>query len=166
MARSYESRVQLEASPEVVLEALLQPDFYVARDLAQGAHEVHVERGPSTETSQELRIRTTRPAHGLTGPSTTRTESATTTLRWDLPKREARWTYDGGHGERVEVSGYIRITASGSGTLLLDHLDVSVRVPLLSGKIEDLVVSEMQKGFARYEAVVRSEVAKARTRAD
>lgn len=160
MTEVYETQVAVDANPEQLLATVIRPEFYEARDRAQGAIAVEVEVRVDSETRRELVVHTTRHAHGLSGPKRNKTEASTTTLVWDLRRRAATWTFAGVHGERVAVEGTMRIEPSETGAVLHDRFEVSVRVPLLGGKAEQLVISEMKKGRARYEAVVREELAK------
>lgn len=158
MSKTRETRISLAASPDDVLAAVTSEGFLIERDKAQGALTVEIEERSRSETALEVAVKTTRYGHGFTGIDKSKTETSTVTLSWDLTTKRATWVYSGPHGDRASVSGTIAIEPEGSGSALVETMRIEVRVPLLGGQIESMILKGMNKGFATYERVVRKHV--------
>ena len=155
MAKSHETTIRVAASPDRLVEVLISDDYHVARDTVQGAITVEV-KGRSRDGARLVyEVHSTRYARGLTGVDRSKTEASVATYTWDLDARAATWVHRGPHDERAQVNGTIAIEPDGDGSLLHDALHVTIKVPLIGGKIESLVVSELKKGFEKYVSVVR-----------
>ena len=148
----------MEAGPETVLNALSNNEFHIARDKVQGAIEVSVRELVRATGRLTYEVHATRYARNLLGVNKSKTEMSVTTYDWDLATRTASWVFKGGHGERVDIHGTIEIRADGEDSVIHDEFIVDVKVPLIGGKVEDLVIREMRKGFGKYAEVVRKHV--------
>lgn len=84
MSKTRETRIQLRASPDQVVQALTSGAFLVERDEAQGALSVTVSELSRAGGALVLRVATRRHAHGLTGVDERKIERAEITYRWDL----------------------------------------------------------------------------------
>ena len=54
----------------------------------------------------------------------------------------------------------IRIEGSGDSCLLVEEFNVNVKVPLMGGKIEKIIMKEVDKYFPKYEVMVKEFCAK------
>ncbi|MCA9610559.1 MAG: DUF2505 family protein [Myxococcales bacterium] len=159
MSRTYETTVRLAATPARALEIMTSEAFHVARDTVQGAIDVRVVPLERDDARLRYEVHTTRYARGLTGENRSQTESSVTTYEWDLAACTAVWTFAGEHGPRVTVDGTVAIVPDGEGAVVRDTFRVDVKVPLVGGQAERLVISEMKKGFEKYVRVLEEQVA-------
>ncbi len=56
-------------------------------------------------------------------------------------------------GKPTTVRGSVRLRAEGPGTVEMVELDVKVKVPLIGGKLEQLLVDQLENGYAVEHAV-------------
>ena len=56
-------------------------------------------------------------------------------------------------GKPTKTTGTLSLKAAGSGTVEVVDLDVKVKVPLIGGKLEALVVAEIESGYAAEQRV-------------
>jgi len=161
MAKS-QHRTTVDLPPDDLVKILTDPDFQVAREKAQNAIDASV-KGVSRQGDRLVfEVHVTQHARTKTGIDRSRTEQAVTTYTWDLKARTASWVYRDPHSERVDVRGSVRVEPSGSGSTEVDDMQIEVRIPLLGGQIEKLILKEVEKGWPRYEAVLRKFAAKAK----
>jgi hypothetical protein len=159
MAKRYAKTIRYPVSAEKLLDILLDPDFQVAREKAQGSLEVTVKELSRNDSEMVYEVHTVDHAKGLTGIDKSKTETAVSVYTWDLVKQRCRWTWDGPHSNRVKVWGHLILHPAGNETDLEGDFNVDVSVPLVGGKIEKEVIKETEKGWDRYEAVVRRFIA-------
>ncbi len=82
-----------------------------------------------------------------------KTEKAKTTTTWDLTSRKAEWVYEGAHSQ-AKVYGSTEITPGKNQAVLSYELNVVISIPILGGKLEKIVISEVEKYWPDYEALV------------
>ncbi len=160
MAKRFEKTTRYEASADTLLRVLTDSDFQVAREKSNGALECTVQTVPAASGTLVLKVGTVEYARGVTGIDRSKTERATSTYTWNLAAREASWTYVGAQGERARVWGKIRIVPAGATCSVSEEFNVEIKIPLLGGQIEKMVIAEVEKVWARYEGVVREAIAR------
>ena len=161
MARSNDTRLELQAPLAVVLAVMVDPAFNRARDEAQGTFDMQIVALSHSDTSLVYRVDGRTYGRGLRGVDKSKVEASSTTYNWDLTEARATWTYEGPHGDRVKVSGTIALTEQGGTTVVGERLNVSISIPLVGGQVEKLVIREMKTGFETYARVLREYVAAA-----
>lgn len=82
-----------------------------------------------------------------------KTENTYTITTWDLEKRKAEWEYHGPQ-KQAKVWGTIEIEPEGNEAKMTNIFNIDVSVPVIAGKIEKKVVSEVEKHWPNYEARV------------
>jgi hypothetical protein len=155
MAKTSTNVMRLDYPADVAVAALSSPEFQEENFKNQGNPDAHVEEVSRTDTRLELKAKVTEYAKGVTGVDKSRTEQTTTDFVWDLEHRTARWTYDSPHGDRVIVSGDIKVDEAGQGCQVTEHFNVEVRIPLMGGKIEKMVIQEVESYYPKYEALLK-----------
>ena len=81
-------------------------------------------------------------------------EQTQTHYEWDLKGRRASWTYSSPHGKRVRVWGGTRIDAAGDNAVLHEEFNCEVKIPLVGGKVEKVILKEVDKYWPRYEQLL------------
>lgn len=160
MAKTSEFTFQLDStSPDEALAILSSPEFEVAQQAQQdGNKSCEVVEKSKDDSRLQYELRTLEYAKTITGIDRSKTVQTTTLVTWDLKARTSHWVYSGPHGKRANVSGGTTITAAGDGCRIRTRLDVEIKVPLVGGKIEGIVVRETDKHWPAYERIVRQSV--------
>lgn len=154
MAKRSVHTIHFTHSPDVVLGVLTDPEFNVANFKAQGNPEAKVTEVSRTDERLVLRADVTEYAKGLTGVDKSKTEPSATTYEWDLSAKSGSWTYKGPHAQ-ARVWGAIRVAPDGGGAVLTEEFNVEVKVPLVGGKIEKMVMKEVDKFWPTYEKLIQ-----------
>lgn len=162
MAKSFKRTTKLAVSPDKALQVLVDPEFQVARETAQdtcvGAKYKEISKSGNKLVFE---VTNTEYAKGVTGIDRSKTEKVTYTYTWDLAKRTCTWVYRSGHGDRVKVSGSLRVEPGpGDSSVLHDDFTVEVKIPLVGGKIEGIILKEVEAGWPKYEQVLRKWMAR------
>lgn len=139
--------------PDLVRKVISLPEFQAENFKAQGNPDAKVFEKSRTDTKLVIVAEVTEYAKGVTGIDKTKTEQTTTIYDWDLEAMKATWTYQSPHAQ-VKVWGAIRIAASGAGTALTEEFNVEVKIPLLGGKIEKMILKEADSYWPKYEKLV------------
>ncbi|MDY0004388.1 MAG: DUF2505 family protein [Polyangia bacterium] len=153
MAKQSVRTMSFPFPPDLIQQVLSSPEFQAENFKAQGNPDAKVFEKSRTDSRLLLVAEVTEYAKGVTGLDKSKTEQTVTTYDWDLLARRATWTYQSPHSQ-VKVWGAIRIDASGSGTSLTEEFNVEVKIPLLGGKIEKMVLKEAEAYWPRYEKLV------------
>lgn len=157
MTKRYGRTTRYPVAPERLLEILINPDFQVAREKAQGSIEVTVKELSRSDRELRYEVHTIDHVKGITGVDKSRTERNHSVYAWDLAAKRGRWTWHGPHGDRARVWGTLVIRPAGGGASDLEgDFNIEVSVPLVGGKIESIVIKETERGWDRYEAAIRS----------
>ncbi len=154
MAKQSIHTMKFNYSPDVVFQVLTSPEFHEANLKAQGNPAATVKVTQDTAEKKVLQADVTEYAKGITGVDKSKTEQTTTTWEWKVPDKTATWTYQSPHSQ-VKVSGAIQISGSGDSTDLREEFNVDVKVPLMGGKIEKMVLKEVESFWPRYEKLVK-----------
>jgi hypothetical protein len=160
MSRTFTRTITVELPPDETVELLIDAGFQEEKERAQDALEASFREVSREGDRLVAELHVTQHARGKTGIDRSRTEQAVTTYEWDLGKRTASWTYKDPHSDRVTVRGTTRVEPDGARSRVRDEIFLEVRVPLIGGQIEKLIIKEIEKGWPRYEQVVRRHVAK------
>lgn len=146
----------LDISREKLINILTNPEFEVARETkANGSLEAKVKELSRTDSTLEYEIQVKEYAKGVTGIDKSKTENNTYTYKWDLKNYKADWTYKmSSHGGSVKVFGSIVISDKGGKSQLDNAVNVEIKIPLIGGKIEKKVLSEIENGWPNYDRIV------------
>jgi hypothetical protein len=155
MAKTSTNVINLQYSPDTVLKAVTDPAFQEKNFKAQGNPDAKVEVVSKSDDRLVLKANVTEYAKGVTGVDKSRTEQTTTTFEWDLRVRKATWTYDSPHGDRVHVKGDVQIEPQGDGSRVTENFSVDVKIPLMGGKIEKMVIKEAESYYPKYEKLLK-----------
>lgn len=162
MAKKSEHSVTFEAPFDKVVAVLASEQFQIDREVAQGALSASVKFKSQTPDKVVYEVYTVEYAKGITGIDRSKTETATATYDWDLKSGKCFWTYVPGNSfaDRVKVSGSIKATANGDRTALWSDFNIEIRVPLVGGKFEGMVIAEVEKGWSIHDDVLRKHLAR------
>lgn len=155
MAKHFKQTIDVKATPQKLLDTLIDKDFQVAREKAQGSLGVKVKDISRTDDKYVYEVQSTEYAKGITGIDKSKTELVRTTYTWDLKKKSCTWTYHSEHGDRIKVYGALAVLEAGENSKLLDELTVEVKIPLVGKKIETKIAEGIEAGFPKYEKVVK-----------
>ncbi len=160
MAQSKATTFRFDASPDALLEVLLDPDFQVAREKVQGSVDATVRDIRRTDSEYVYEVQTTDYAKTLTGIDKRKTETANCTYEWDLSRMRCLWSWIGPHGKKARTWGNLRISPAGGGSTMELDFNIDIKVPLVGRKIEKIVLREVEPGWVRYEKVIREWLAR------
>ena len=155
MSTKTQNVIRFDFSTDELLQILLDPDFQIAREKAMGSLEARVEEKSRTDDRVQFEVHTKDYARGMTGIDRSKTEDNRVDYDWDLKAKKASWTYHGASNKMAKVWGSIQIDADGDGARLTNFFEVEVKVPLMGGKIEKMVLKEVDKSWPKYEKAIR-----------
>lgn len=155
MAKKTENVFRIDITPDALLDLLIHPDFNIAREKAMGSLEARVEENSRNDDKLVFDVHTVDYARGITGIDRSKTENNRTAYEWDLKARKASWNYHGESGKMARVWGTVTISPDGDGSKLTNAFNVEVKVPLMGGKIEKMVLKEVAKSWPIYEKTIR-----------
>jgi hypothetical protein len=152
--------MSFSAPPAQVLEVVTNPDFQVANFKAQGNPDAKVTEKSRTGDRLVLEGAVTEYVKGITGVDKSKTEVTITTFDWNLVAMTSTWTYRSSHGDRIKISGAVKIEAAGASSKLTETFTIDVKIPLVGGKVEKMVMKEVEAFYPRYEQLVKDWLAK------
>ncbi|MFH2008566.1 MAG: DUF2505 family protein [bacterium] len=155
MAKKSEQTFRLSYPADVVLKVLTNDEFLVANFKQQDNPAAVVRERSRTDTKLVLECEVTEYSKGMTGVDRSRTEVTQTVYEWDLKARRSSWTYDSPHGNRIKVWGQTRIEEAGSGCVVHEEFNCDVKIPLVGGKVEKIVLKEVDKYWPLYEKLLK-----------
>lgn len=156
MAKTSTRTVVFETSPEKLLEVVTSSAFQERqRHLDEAVVEAKFVEISRTADRLEFELRATEYERGVTGLNKKKTINSTTRVVWDLTARSSTWTYSTAAYDRFKLAGTNRIEASGGTARYVSEVTVEVKVPLVGGKIEGMIIDGMTKGFQRHDELVR-----------
>jgi len=157
MSKTAKNTFHLPYSPDVVLAALTDPGFLVANFKQQNNPEATAIERSRTPDRLTIDCEVTEYAKGLTGVDKSKTEKTQTVYVWSLTTRTGEWTYSNPstHGKLVKVWGSSRIAPDGDGTALAEEFNVDVKIPLMGGKVEKIVIKEVKKYWPSFDELLR-----------
>jgi hypothetical protein len=160
MAKTTQKIMTFPCTPDQLLGILLDPEFRAANYRAMGHLSSTWREISRTPEKLVLETEVEEYAKGVTGIDRSKTERTQTTWEWDLVKRFASWTYRGPHGQRVRVWGTIAIEPVPEGSRLTEVFNVEIKIPLVGGQIEKMVLREADQHWPRYEKLLGEYCAK------
>jgi len=156
MAQTFHKTTRLDLPPDGTVELMTDEDFLIAKEKAQDALDVQYREISRTEKALEYELVIKQYARGIRGIDRSKTQTSRTVFKWDLVARRCRWDYiDPDHADRVDVHGTSEVFAEGEGSRIEDEFSANVSIPLLGKKIAKLIISEVQKGWDKYDRVLR-----------
>jgi hypothetical protein len=155
MTQQYEKTFQFELTPDDLVKVMTSQEYTESWEKEKGALEVTIKEISSSEERLVREIHTTEYARGITGIDKSKTEVNVNTQDWDLKNHKCSWTLKMPHGPRVRVAGTMQVSPSGDQAQLTSRFSVDVKIPLVGGKIEKMVGKEVEKGWPRFEKVLR-----------
>jgi hypothetical protein len=161
MSKSSEWSQTYPCSPDTLLGVVTNPEFHIARSSLLENPAARVEERLRTAARLELAVHCVEYAKGVTGVDRSKTETSVTVYRFDLDARRGEYTYEGSQGKRVRVWGDLAVTPEGSGARLTQQFHVEIKIPLVGGTIEGMVLKETAKFWPRYERLVGEFVSRA-----
>ncbi len=159
MSKQSINTINLDYQPDLVMEVLCSPEFQKANFLKQGNPSAEVKEVSRNDNEAVIKAEVEEYAKGVTGVDKSRTEKTVTVYKWDLKNRKAEWDYDSPHGDRVKVTGSIDIQPTDNGCSVTEKFNVTVKIPLVGGKVEKKVIEEVEKYYPKYEALLKEHCA-------
>ncbi len=158
MSSTAKNTFHLPFSPDVVLATVTDTAFLEANFLAQDNPAVEVKERSRTEGELIIDCQVTEYAKGVSGVDRSKTQKTTTVYVWDLRARKGEWTYENpsAQGKMAKVWGSSVILPEGDGAILTEEFNVNIKVPLMGGKIEKIILKEVKRYWPAYEKLVRS----------
>ena len=154
MANKSNQTFRLSYPSDVVLKVVTNGDFLVENFKLQDNPAAEVKERSRTADRLLLDCKVTEYEKGMTGVNRNKTEITETFYDWDLKGRKATWTYKSSH-ERVKVWGSTRIDDAGGSAVLHEEFNVDVKIPLVGGKAEKIILKEVGKYWPRYEQLLK-----------
>jgi hypothetical protein len=155
MAKRDENVMRVDASPETVVGILTSEEYHEERERSKGALSVRFVEGRRTDDRLEFDVETEVHARGLTGVDRSKRERQSLHYTWDLAARTGRWTFHSSHGARVKVWGSVKVEPDGKASRVTNDFNVDVKIPVVGGQVEKKIMSEVAKGWAKYERTLR-----------
>lgn len=136
-----------DAAPDAVLAMLSDPAF--REKVCEAQHvascEVKIEMTGAGFTSV---VTTEQNTAGLPSIAKKFVGETTTAIITETWKDGSGGTVDiKAPGKPTDVSGTVRLVEAGAGTTEVVELDIKVKVPLIGGKLEQLLVDSIQSGY-------------------
>jgi hypothetical protein len=160
MAKRDEQTFMFDAPPEKLLEVLIDEEYQIARQKSQGALEVQVKEISRNDDRFVFEVHAKEYARGLTGVDKSKTEINVTTYDWDLKAKRGSWKHTTSQGDRVKVWGTVQVQPDGDNSKLLNDFNIEIKIPLVGGKIEKMVMKEVAKSWTNYQNVIREHLKK------
>ncbi|MEL6178936.1 MAG: DUF2505 family protein [Myxococcota bacterium] len=131
---------------DVAVDVLSSDAFDVAQQQAQeGTASASVKVLSRDDNTFVYELHAVEYAKGVRGLDKSKTENTVTRVTWDFNTRKSRWEYEGPQGKRVRVWGGTSIEPRGQGSVVTTDFNIEVKIPLVGGQIEKLVVRASTK---------------------
>jgi hypothetical protein len=158
MAKTTRDETIVDVGPDLLFSVLTDHDFKIASALNdEGTVEATVKETQRTDKALVLEVHCVEYARGLSGIDKSKTEHSVTTYAFDLERKRATWEYKSMNSwaDKVKVSGTESVVPHKTGAKLVSEATFSVKIPLLGGKIESLVVKDLEKQRPAYDRTLR-----------
>jgi hypothetical protein len=162
MSTTAKNTFHLPFPPDVVLATLTDPAFLEANFRQQDNPDAHVVERSRTADELIIDCEVTEYAKGMSGVDRSKTQKTQTVYRWNLAARKGEWTYTNPstQGRMATVWGSSVVAPDGSGTALTEEFSVKIKVPLMGGKIEKIIIKEVQKYWPAFDKLLQQWCAK------
>ncbi|MBN2725061.1 MAG: DUF2505 family protein [Deltaproteobacteria bacterium] len=153
--KTLEKKRSLKIDRTALIDILTNPEFEVERETsANGSVKAVVNETRRTDSELEYEIITTEYVKGVTGIDKSKTEDNRYVYTWNLKNFSCDWVYTmKSQGSRVKVFGSISLHDN-NGTDIKNIINVEIKIPLVGGKIEKMVMSEIEKGWGKYDEIL------------
>ena len=157
MSKKSISRFTIDAPPETVIKVLTDHDFEIEQQVSQqSTKSASIKEISRSERELILEITCEEYAKGATGINRNKTETSITDITWDLDKMASSWIYKSPHGKRVRSWGSTAVKAGKNGTSeVVAELNIEIKIPLIGGKIEKMVIKETEAYWPTYQRLIR-----------
>ena len=162
MAKNTKWSKVFDCSAETMLGIVTSAEFHEARSALLEHPKTSVKDLVRTEDRVEFEVHCTEYGKGLKGVDKSKTEQTVTTYTFDLGKMRGEWNYVGPQGKRTRVWGDMTVTSEGDKARLTQNFNVNIKIPLVGGQIEKLVMKGADKFWPKYEKLVEDWVRKAK----
>jgi hypothetical protein len=161
MARTWSTTTTFDVAAGRLLEVMTDEPFVVEQHrLDEAVVDAALREVSRTPTRLVQELQATEYGRGMTGLDRSKRERSTVTFDWDLQAMRCSWSYKGEQGGRVKVWGEDRIEAAGDRARLTTTWNIEVKIPLVGGQVEKMILKEVEKGRPKYDALVRSYLAR------
>ena len=156
MSQTAKNTFSLPYPPDVVFAALTDPAFLEANFRKQDNPDVKVTERSRTDDELLIDCDVTEYAKGMGGVDRSKTQKTHTLYVWKVGTRAGEWTYTNPstHGKLAKVWGSSRVRADGAGTALDEEFSVNVKIPLVGGKVEKIIIGEVKKYWPTFEKLL------------
>ncbi len=147
-----EKSFQIAADPEKVMNIMRDPKLIEEDELARKTQKVIIKDLKNTKDVHSFEITTVTFVRGMSGVDTSKTQTNTNIMTWDLKKMESTWDYkDGGDfGPKIHINGGSKLAKKGTGTELTMKVNIDIDIPLLGGTIAKKVAQGFERGWPEY----------------
>lgn len=160
MAKKTSNTFTVSASPDKVYEVLTSQTFEEANQASQdGVKSIRFQDIDRNEHGIKYEVFRDEVHRGLKGNDPSKTDKGHVIVTWKAVDRSSTWTYTSSAGHPITISGATRIVAAGDRTSITTEFNADVRVPLLGGKIEKMILAEVDKTWPSYERLVNEHLA-------
>ena len=143
----FRHELSYDATPTEVFEMLADPAFreWVSAALEVVSAEVSIERTDSGFTLTNDQVQRTEGLPSFARRIAGDTTRVIQTEVWDSPSRGTLTVET--PGKPTSMAGTIELVADGSGTTEVVELEIKARVPLIGGKLEELMARQVRDGM-------------------
>ena len=137
-------------------KVFIDPEFQVEqRTIEDDVADARYQEISRSDDRVVFEVHTDEYVRGMRGVERSKTEEWINKIQWDLGTHSCRWQLQTPHGDRVKVNGSQRIEAAGDRAQFTATYDVSVKVPLIGGKIEKMVIKQIEQQYGAFENLAR-----------
>ncbi len=150
-------------SPEEVAAIMANPDFHYEFDRTrEDASGTEMRPREPNGDILEFTMLTQEFRHTKTGGlNRNKTTEGRTDFRWNGGTKILDWQYYSGEDpKRINIRGRYLVQPDGQGSRLVHEYSIDIKIPLIGGQVSKLVGKEFIKSFPKFEAAVRSWLAR------
>lgn len=159
----YQEVIHYEQNAETLLRYFSDPEFLVRKYREQGATNIRVEGAARSATESSVTVARDVPVE-VDVPSFARNlVPATITLvqtdSWDLVRRQGRLTIEFRGMSRVRLTATMTLSDTPTGAREDLAFEIRVEVPLVGGKLEELLARDLRLKFGKDTEVTHAIIA-------
>lgn len=161
MTQKSQRSTEFDVPADKLLEILTSSEFLVAEQESDPGNEsARYKELSKSDDRLEYELEITEFGRSMRGEiDRNKREQGQITGRWDLKAKKCTWTYKSltsSMADRIKFSGSHRIESVGDKSKLTITFEFSVKIPLMGGTIEKMILKEAKQGEGRYDDLVRS----------